>query len=311
MSQSIDLALENAGADIVKRLGGHWSRERATGMCLCPVHNDRTPSLSVRVGDRSLLFKCFAGCDTIDVLRAIRRLRLDIPSQQGDAAPARQSSREWTQARVSELWDGAVSFARSPGMIYARGRGLIGNPQNLRYHPRTPLGKGRAVRFRPAVLAAVRSGERVIAVERLFLDPVTGLPAADLRPPKRMFGYPLDGAVRFGMASDTLGLAEGWETAWSAYLLLGFPVWACLGSERFPHVAIPDSVNHLFILHDDDLAGEIGAAKAMEAHARPDRTIEPVLPGSGFNDWNDLLRDQPTAAANGGEGVGWGVRKAA
>lgn len=309
MYSSIDLELETAGADLVKRLGGHWSDGK--GMCLCPAHSDRTPSLSVRVGARSLLFKCFAGCDTIDVLRAIRRLNLDIPVHENGDTRTWQPYRDRVASRVSELWNSARAFARSPGQIYANGRGLLGTAATLRYHPRTPLGKGAAVRFRPALLAAVRSRERIVAVERLFLDAATGLPAADLDPPKRMLGRPLDGAVRFGLALDTLGLAEGWETAWSAYMLLGFPVWACLGSERFPHVAIPDSVEHLILLPDDDAAGRLGAARAMDAHARPGRSIEVLLPGRGLNDWNNLLRCPHDPTIGGGEGEGMGVRKAA
>ena len=204
MSASINLELESAGSDIVKRLKGHWSGGK--GMCLCPAHNDRSPSLSVRVGDHSLLFKCFAGCDTIDVLRAIRRLDLDIPSHEDGSSSSSQSRPEWIRARIRELWDSAQPFERSPGQIYTRRRSLLGSPATLRYHPRTPLGKGDEVRFRPALLAAVRSRERVIAIERLFLDPATGCPASDLDPPKRMLGHPLDGAVRFGHAEDTLVL---------------------------------------------------------------------------------------------------------
>jgi hypothetical protein len=309
MSPSIDLELETAGADLVKRLGGHWSDGK--GMCLCPAHADRTPSLSVRVGARSLLFKCFAGCDTRDVLRAIRRLNLDVPSREGEGAPIWQPYRDRVVARVAELWESAQPFARSPGAIYARARGLLGSAATLRYHPRTPLGKGAGVRFRPALLAAVRSRERIVAIERLFLDAATALPAADLDPPKRMLGRPLDGAVRFGLVTDTLGLAEGWETAWSAYMLLGLPVWACLGSERFPHVAIPGSVERLILLPDDDVAGRIGTTRAMDAHARPNRSIEVFLPGGGLNDWNDRLRASRGPIRGGGEGVGMGVRKAA
>ncbi|MGB3803967.1 MAG: toprim domain-containing protein [Sphingopyxis granuli] len=309
MSASIDLELESAGSDIVKRLKGHWSGGK--GMCLCPAHDDRHPSLSVRVGDHSLLFKCFAGCDTIDVWRAIRRLDLDVPSREDAGSSASRSSREWINARIRELWNSAQPFERSPGQIYTRRRGLLGNPTTLRYHPRTPLGKGDDVRFRPALLAAVRSRERVIAIERLFLDAATGCPALDLDPPKRMLGHSLDGAVRFGHAEDTLGLAEGWETAWSAFMLLGVPVWACLGSERFPHIAIPDSVSRLILLPDDDLAGRIGTEKARQAHARPGRSIEALLPGDGHNDWNNRLQATGRPTGIGGEGVGVGVRKAA
>lgn len=297
-----NLALESAAAALVHRLGGHWTGRY--GMCRCPAHDDSSPSLSVRVGARSLLFKCFAGCDTIDVLRAIRRRNLDIPSQ--GSAPIRDwqpRDRRMTE-RAQELWDDALPFAGSPAEHYARGRALAGFPGALRYHPRTPLGPRGRVRFRPALLAAVRSGERIVAVERLFLGDPQGCRASDLDPPKRLLGRPRDGAVRFGTAGPTLGLAEGWETAWSAFLILGIPVWATLGSERFAHVAIPSCVDRLVLLPDNDTAGMIGADKAIEAHARPGRSIGIVLPHEGYNDWNEQLAPE-------GEGSGEWMRKAA
>jgi putative DNA primase/helicase len=104
-----------------------------------------------------------------------------------------------------------------------------------------------------------------------------------------MLGRPGRGAVMLAPANDTLGLAEGVETALSAIMLLDIPVWATLGSERLAHIAIPDSVTRLILLPDNDRAGRIGAAKAMEAHAMPGRTIEVLRPPLGFNDWNDVL----------------------
>lgn len=301
-SHAIALDLESAGAELVKRLGGTWTPRG--GLCLCPAHADRRPSLSVRVGTSSLLFKCFAGCDTIAVLRAIRRLKFEVPVvADRDARPwqARDAAIAW---RVADLWDEAWPLAGSPAATYAAARGLIGPADCLRYHPRTPLGAGRSVRFRPALLAAVRAGGGVIAVERLFLDLPAAHVARDLDPSKRLLGRPRDGAVRFGSPVKTLGLAEGWETAWSAHIILGIPVWATLGSERFPHITIPDAVDRLVLLPDNDDAGTSGANKAMAAHAAPGRTIGILPVRDGFNDWNDLLR-------GGGEEGGKWVRNAA
>lgn len=105
-------------------------------------------------------------------------------------------------------------------------------------------------------------------------------------------------------ATDTLGLAEGIETALSAILLLDIPVWATLGNERLAHIAIPDSVTRLILLPDNDRGGRIGAAKAAEAYVMPGRTIETLWPPHGFNDWNDALRAE-------GKGVGYWLRQAA
>ncbi|MGC4251383.1 MAG: toprim domain-containing protein [Sphingobium sp.] len=193
--------------------------------------------------------------------------------------------------RVRELWDEAIPMRGTPAETYVRSRSLFGTAATLRYHPRTPLGASDRVRFRPALLAAIRSGDRIIALERLFLDPATSLAAADLDPAKRMLGRPHDGAVRFGVPDDTLGLAEGWVTAWSAHLLFGIPVWAVLGNERFPHVAIPECVKRLILLPDNDDAGHYGTQRAHEADARPGRTIDVWLPEDGLNDWNDQLQE--------------------
>ncbi|CCW16725.1 hypothetical protein EBBID32_10630 [Sphingobium indicum BiD32] len=119
-----------------------------------------------------------------------------------------------------------------------------------------------------------------------------------------MLGRPGQGAVILAPANDTLGLAEGIETALSAILLLDIPVWATLGNERLAHIAIPDTVTRLILLPDNDRGGRIGAAKATDAYAMPGRTIEVLWPPQGFNDWNDALRA-------GGKGVGDWMRQAA
>jgi len=136
-----NLDLESAAAELVKRLGGHWNGK--FGLCRCPAHDDTDPSLSVRAGSRSLLFKCFAGCDTVAVLRAIRRLRLDIPANDNDVPPLRRSRDDRLALRVRELWDDARPMRGSPAEIYARSRGFAGTAATLRYHPRTPLGSSR------------------------------------------------------------------------------------------------------------------------------------------------------------------------
>src|SRR3546814_20645613 len=73
-------------------------------MCCCPAHEDRTPSLSVRVGETRLLFKCFAGCDISDVLRALRRDDLTaLNAHDGGGVPS-YLPKEWPQRRARELW---------------------------------------------------------------------------------------------------------------------------------------------------------------------------------------------------------------
>lgn len=302
--------LESIGADLVKRLGGTWKPgtkwRPAGGMCLCPSHADRSPSLSVRVGDSALLFKCFAGCDRRDIIREI--LRLDENALQS-FEPQRSGGSTFGndllfRQLALRLWDQSRGLSGTPAEIYLRRRSLAILPRALRFHPRTQLGSGEGASFRPAMIAAVHDAGRFVAVQRTFLDQDEPRRARDLPDPRLMLGRPYRGAVILAEASDWLGLAEGIETAMSAMALFDLPVWATLGSERFDQIAVPESVTNLVLFADNDIAGEIGAAHAEHAYARPWRTISTEWPPTGYKDWNDVLRE-------GGKGVGNWWRKVA
>ena len=290
-----NLDLETAGSDLVRRFRGTWHGR--SGMCRCPAHDDRSPSLSVRVGDRSLLFKCFAGCDTIDVLRAIRRLNPEALDATGDGSGRSDDLDEWLLGRACDLWRSGRRLDGTLGEVYLRNRAIDILPHALRFCNRTPLGRGAQAVFRPALLAAVTDDSGLLAVQRTFLGE-DARRARDLDNPRRMLARPRSGAVRLAPATDELGLAEGIETAVSAMLLLGIPVWAVLGNERLPHVAVPRLVSRLILLPDNDHAGRLAVPLAEEALAADGRQIETLWPWRNLNDWNDVLR------LDGGKGVG-------
>ena len=294
--------LRVVGRMLVERLGGQWSGQG--GMCRCPAHDDRHPSLSIRVGETALLYHCFAGCAVADVLRAIGRLdrRALITINPRIPAPADGGARCLT--RLQALWSEAVPVIGSPAERYLEKRGLLDVPAGQRFHARTPLRHGSDTCFRPALLAAVQEGAEIVALQRTFLDIERDRRARDLGRPRRILGRPGRGSVRLAPASEILGLAEGVESALSAMILLGLPVWAVLGAERLARVDIPLSVRRLVLLGDDDRAGRLGAAAALAAHAAEGRTVETLWPWHGLNDWNDVLRAE-------GEGVGIGSRHAA
>lgn len=282
--------LETQGARLVETLGGQWQRDH--GMCLCPAHVDREPSLSVRVGCHALLFKCFAGCDTRDVIRAIRRKDRDA-LKRGIAHSRFQGQDRGiapSLGHILRLWGRAQPLAGTLAEAYLRRRGLeIGSPA-LRFLSTTPLGRGNGVIFRPAMLTAVHQGRELLALQRTFFAPGRPIRARDLGKPRRMLGRPLAGAVQLAPAGEVLGLAEGTETAMSAMVMLGIPVWATLGAERFHRIALPGSVSRLILLPDKDRAGKAALAKALDAYRMPGRTIEVIWPPAGCKDWNDALR---------------------
>jgi hypothetical protein len=285
ISRSVELAAH--GKRVVHALGGTWFGER--GMCCCPAHADRTPSLSVRVGDTALLFKCFAGCETSAVLRAIRWI--DASAFQARSPKARRAhSGTWTRERIGAIWDAGRSITNTPARTYLAARGIEATSSALRYHPRTPVKLKSRLMFRPALIAAVRTSEGVVALQRTFLDVCRNALAGNLGGSRRMFGRPGRGAVMLGDPDAVLGIAEGIETALSAMQLLGIPVWATLGAERFASLDLPEHVERVILLPDNDPAGRAARDRALIAYSSGRRTIETLLPPDDASDWNDALR---------------------
>ncbi|MGQ9553329.1 MAG: toprim domain-containing protein, partial [Anaerolineae bacterium] len=54
-----------------KRSGNGW-------IARCPVHDDDKPSLSIAQADGRILLKCFAGCRTADIVRALNLTMADL-----------------------------------------------------------------------------------------------------------------------------------------------------------------------------------------------------------------------------------------
>lgn len=272
------------GRTLVERLGGRWTP--AGGMCRCPAHEDRSPSLSVRPGRSRLLFHCFAGCSASEVLRALQALHLLDPSAAASQQPGPRGAA--TNGPALAIWKESRAIGGTAAARYLALRGLHSDSPQLRYHPRTPHGRAPMTVRRPALIAAVRDDSRLVAIHRTFIDPQgQGLaPGADARAGLGPFGR---GAVRLGPPGARLGLAEGIETALSASALFGIPCWATMGVERFARVALPPGIEQLLLFLDHDPGGRRAEALAREAFAHVAH-VEAHYPPRPGDDWNDVLR---------------------
>ncbi len=152
-----------AAKDIVKRLHGTW--HGAYGKARCPAHDDRSPSLSVTIGDKAVLFHCFAGCDNEAVLAALRRFG-DLPRPTAhEAMPLRSDQLDLCR----ELWRDALPLTGSPAQLYLDLRG-IGHSVIGRYAPAAvTYEKGRKLRL-PALFLPVMRDRQLVALHRVFLD---------------------------------------------------------------------------------------------------------------------------------------------
>lgn len=57
--------------DITAALSGRW--QGRYGMACCPVHDDKTPSMTVHDADQGVTFHCFAGCDWREIRDELKR----------------------------------------------------------------------------------------------------------------------------------------------------------------------------------------------------------------------------------------------
>lgn len=261
--------------DLVGSLGGTWHGR--TAMCPCPAHADKTPSLSIRQGNRGILVTCFAGCDREDILRELRR----VPSR-GRFAYTDNPGR--ASGNAERLWNEAIPVEGTLAERYLALRYLWPIMADLRFHPRCPYRPKPWTTYHPALLVAVREARRLTAVQRIFLDPAT----AHYRM-KLMLGRPSRGAWQGeGRATDMLALAEGFETARAFTILHDIPCWASLGARRLDQILLPPSLTSLILAVDNDAEGAIAAERATLRYSRPGLAIRD-MPPKGVKDWAKVL----------------------
>ena len=271
---------------LVDALGGRWHGYSA--LCRCPAHADATPSLSIRQGDRALLVTCFAGCDPIDVLRA---LRFVSPGAMPDTLPPPRDA--GVSNNALRLWEQSSPVVGTLASHYLERRGLPGTLPRLRFHLRCPFGAKPDTIFAPALLVGVFTGVTFRAIMRIMLS------GAGRAMQKCVLGRMENGAWSFPIAdSSTLALAEGFETAAAYTCLTGIPCWASLGARRLPLLAIPSSVTRLILATDNDTEGRNAGSKAREAYTTSGRSIIQDHPRTPDFDWADVL------AARTGRGDG-------
>jgi putative DNA primase/helicase len=120
---------------------------------------------------------------------------------------------------------------------------------------------------------------------------------ANVEPSKRvMRGKLPDGcAIRIGEAGPIMGVAEGVETAVSASIMYGIPVWACVNGTLLSKWMPPALANEIVVFGDNDgnFAGQAKAytlANRLEVIHKRRVTVE--IPNILGADWNDIHRYQ-------------------
>jgi putative DNA primase/helicase len=280
---------------IARALGGH--RAGATWMARCPVHEDRSPSLSISAGkDGKVLVRCHAGCGQSDLIAALQERGLWQTTGRvlGIARKPRRRLAEELDADALKrsaaalgIWQASRAVEGTPVATYLRSRGLdLPASPALRLHVGLKHPSGGVW---PAMVALVTHGVtgRPIAVHRTFLARDGG-GKAWVDPAKMMLGPCRGGAVRLGEAGAALMVGEGIETCLAAMQATGNAAWAALSTSGLRSLDLPRDIREVIVLADGDEPGEAAAYECAKRWQREGRRVRIARPPQGM-DFNDLL----------------------
>jgi hypothetical protein len=139
------------------------------------------------------------------------------------------------------------------------------------------------------MIAAVTDRDGTITgVHRTWLDR-SGRGKAPIGSPRRALGELLGNGVRFGAALDVMAAGEGIESVLSVQCLLPrMPMIAALSSAHLAAIHFPETLRRLYVLRDNDLAGERASAALIDRAIAEGIEAIALMPSLG--DFNDDLR---------------------
>ena len=251
-------------------------------------------------GDSIDLIRFITGWDFKTTMNEMRRaIGVVDPSPRPNEAEELAKRKQETLERLERLktvWVESRPIMGTPAHAYLTNRGIpdsiIETLNDVRYSMVT--GVGTRGELLPAMLAAVRSKKgQIITIHRTFLTN-TGFKAGinggkndkQLMP---VVGHKTGAAVRLTPITTTLGVAEGIETALSASILHGVPVWATLDAGGLKGLHVPEGLERLVIFSDKDEGGA-GQRAAFELALQHPIISEVIMPSTEFGvDFNDIL----------------------
>ena len=280
-------ARNTPGRSLFVRLGGADSGKGAAGRW--------TDAASGEYGDLLDIIRESCGLDdfrdVIDEARRFLREPRAEPKLSHDRLP--EAASQGTSEAARRLFRMSQPITGTLAEAYLRCRGItdLRGTASLRFHPRCyhRPDVNAPIEAWPAMIAAVTnlSGE-ITGAHRTWLDP-SGRDKAAIDTPRRAMGDLLGHGVRFGVVHDVMAAGEGIETVLSLRCVLPtLAMVAALSSAHLAAILFPTTLRRLYILRDDDAAGERAAATLVER--AQSAGIEAIVLSPALQDFNDDLR---------------------
>ena len=208
---------------------------------------------------------------------------------------AKAESRDSSKNYIDHIWLSAEKLSgEDPASLYLRKRAIdvsgvleVKCARKLKY-----ADKGQMSSTHWAMVSrflSPGSDEKTLHITYVTDD---GHRAPVAKPKKLAPGpVPKGGAVRLSRSAETLGIAEGIETAISAHRLFGVPVWAALSAGCMTKWEPPPHVKCVMIFGDNDAsyAGQSAAYQLAHRLRVEGRHVDVRIPDELDTDWNDVL----------------------
>lgn len=208
-----------------------------------------------------------------------------------------KKSDEYLKSRLRKLFLGSVPVTHGdPVMEYLEARGIRLSyiPPSLRFHPELMYfrdGESGVDGSFDAMLSIISAPDGSGAsIHRTWIKDGEKAPVAS--PKKIAQGLPMKGgAIRLTPVAETLGVAEGVETALAASLLFGVPTWACVSATGMESWVPPEGCKSVVIFGDNDknFTGQKAAYTLANRLSLAGYSVEIKLPEVTGEDWADVI----------------------
>lgn len=156
----------------------------------------------------------------------------------------------------------------------------------------------------PAIVALIHGpDDKPVSLHRTYLTATGEKPSIDEHRRVMDIDLPKGSAIRLSEAGETLGVAEGMETAESCRLMFGSPTWSLINAGNMKGFIPPKTVRRLIIFGELDASftGQAATFELARSLWSKRRQWEPELqvqvsihgvtidPAAWDRDWNDVL----------------------
>jgi putative DNA primase/helicase len=243
-------------------------------------------------GDGIKLVMEVNGCDFKEAAKKIEAIIDSVKPVAPKPGMSDQAKRE----AMNKLWQSSKRVeAGDPVALWLENR--VGPmrefPRCLRYSPETKYIGEDGISNHPAMIALVTAPDgNATILHRTYLTKDGR--KADIKSVRRMMpGEIEDGsAVRLCPATETLGVAEGIETAIAAAKIFRIPVWSVINSSLMAKWIVPEGVKEVVIFGDNDpgYAGQAAAyTLAKRLAVNKELSVKVEIPEIVGWDWNNVL----------------------